>query len=135
MLNVTARLAVQIAKLPDWDIDWDDITPQRPRSSLTCDHFMPSKDDADALGAAAVQYMMEFLVEEFECLRDLKEFVPSRKSSNPIKSPNVAPMCILFRDEKYTAETVEIIRELMADAKLSGNSQVLHSIINTVISP
>lgn len=129
MLNVTARLAVKIDNLPDWDVDWDDITPQRPRSSLTCDHFLPSTDDTDALNEAAVQYIMEFLVEEFDCLHDLKQYVPCRQSPHPVRSPTVAPMPILFRDEKYTAETVEIIRELMADAKLSGNSQVYTYII------
>ena len=124
MLNVTARLAVKVENLPGWDVDWDDITPQRSRSSLSCDHFLPSKDDADALNKAAVQYIMEFLVEEFHCLNDLKPIVPCRQSPHPVRSPTVAPMPILFRDEKYKAETVEILRELMADAKLTGNSQV-----------
>ena len=124
MLNVTARLAVKVENLPNWDVDWDDITPQRPRSSLSCDHFLPSTDDADALHRAAIQYIMEFLVEEFDCLHSLKPQVPCRQSQHPVKSATVAPMSILFRDEKYKSETVEIIRELMADAKLSGNAQV-----------
>lgn len=124
MLNVTARLAVRIENLPDWDVDWNDITPQRSRSSLTCDDFLPSIDDATALNAMATQYTMEFLVEEFDCLHDLKPHVPCHQSPHPTRSPNVAPMAILFKDEKYKAETVEIIRELMADAKLSGNPQV-----------
>ena len=124
MLNVTARLAVKIQNLPNWDVDWDDVTPQRPRSSLTCDDFLPSIADAEALNEAAVQYIMEFLVDEFDCLRVLKQHVPCHRPLHPTKTPVVAPMPILFRDEKYTAETVEIIRELMVDAKLSGNSQV-----------
>ena len=28
MLNMTARLAVEIRNLPDWEIDWEDTTPQ-----------------------------------------------------------------------------------------------------------
>ena len=44
--------------------------------------------------------------------------------AHPAKVPCVAPMSILFRDEKYKAEIIEIIRQLMDDAKLSGNSQV-----------
>lgn len=72
MLNVTARLAVQIENLPNWDFDWDDIRPQCSRNSLSCDHFLPSTHDADVLNEAAVQYVMEFLVEEFDCLRALK---------------------------------------------------------------
>ena len=124
MLNVTARLAVKIEHLPDWDVDWDDHQPQRPRSSLSYDDFLPSKGDAEAFNKAAIQYLMEFLVVEFKCLHHLKSLVPGRQSPHPVSSPTVAPMPILFRDEKYTAETVEILRDLMVDAKLSGNAQV-----------
>ena len=124
MLNVTARIAVKIENLPDWDVDWDDTTPQCSRRDLNCDHFLPSTDDATALNKAATQYIMEFLVEEFDCLHDLRSLVPCCQNPNPVKSPTVAPMAILFRDEKYKAETVEIIRKLMTDAELSGNPQV-----------
>lgn len=124
MLNVTARLAVKIENLPDWDVDWDDVTPQCSRSSLGCDHFLPSTDDADALNEAAIHYTMEFLVQEFDSLSSMKPYVPSRRSPHPVKIPTVAPMSILFKDEKYKAATIEIIRQLMDDANLSGNSQV-----------
>lgn len=124
MLNVTARLAVKIENLPDWEVDWNDTTPQRSRNSLSCDHFLPSTDDADALNEAAIRYMMKFLVEEFDCLHDLKPHVPCHQNPHPVRSPTVAPMSILFKDEKYKAETIEIIRELMANANLSGNPQV-----------
>ena len=127
MLNVTARLAVKVQNLPDWDVDWNDNIPQRPRNSLTCEHFLPSIDDTDALHQAAVQYMMEVLVEKFDCLAHLKPLVPCRQSPHPVKQRTVVPMSILFKDEKYKAETVEIIRELMADAKLSGDPQVNNS--------
>lgn len=130
MLNLTARLAVRVENLPDWDVDWSDSTPQRPRSSLSVEDFIPSKEDADALHAAAVQYMMEFLVAEFDSLHHLKSLVPCRQSPHPAIKATVAPMPILFKDEKYTAATVEIIRELMADAKLTGDSQV-HTLCNT----
>ena len=53
MLNVTARLAVKVQNLPDWDVDWNDNIPRRPRNSLTCEHFLPSIDDTDALHQAA----------------------------------------------------------------------------------
>ena len=124
MLNVTARLAVKIQNLPDWDVDWNDSTPQQPRSNLTCEHFLPSIDDTDALHKAAVQYVMEVLVQEFDSLAHLKPLVPCRQSPHPVKLPTVAPMSILFKDEKYKAETVDIIRELMVDARLSGDPQV-----------
>lgn len=124
MLNATARLAVKIENLPDWEVDWNDDKPQRSRSSLTIDHFLPSCEDADALNQLAVQYIMEFLVEEFDCLKDLKPHVPGRQSPHPVRPASVAPMCILFKDEKYKAETIEILRELVVNAKLSGNPQV-----------
>lgn len=124
MLNLTARLALKIANLPNWDIDWSDKTPQRSRSSLSIDDFLPSLSNAEALNQAAVQYTMEFLVEEFDSLHALKPLVPKPQSPHPLKMPTVAPMTILFRNEIYKAETIEIIRQLMEDAKLSGNSQV-----------
>lgn len=124
MLNVTARLAVSIKNVPNWDVDWNDSTPQRPRSSLNCSHFLPTAQDAEALNNTATQYVMEFLVEHFDSLSDLKPILPQRKSPHPAEKPTVVPMKILFRDEKYKTETIEIIRQLMEDAKLSGNSQV-----------
>ena len=53
MLYMTARLAVKIESLPDWDVDWNDIKPQHSRSSPTCDHFLPSVEDATALDETA----------------------------------------------------------------------------------
>ena len=124
MLNITARLAVRIPNLPDWDVNWDDVTPQQSRSSLGIDDFLPSLSDADALNQAAIQYTMELLVEEFDSLHPLKPLVPALQTPHPVKTPTVAPMPILFRDEKYKAETIEILRQLIVDAKLSGNPQV-----------
>lgn len=126
MLNVTARLALKINNLPNWEFDWEDATPQCSRSCLTCDTFLPSIDDAEALEESAIQYTMEILVQEFDCLHHLKSHVPHRKGPHPVKSPTVAPMPILFKDEKYKAETVEIIRQLMNDAALSGKSEVCY---------
>lgn len=113
MLNVTARLGVKVANLPTWEVYWSDTKPQCSRSDLGYEDFLPSVDDSIALNEAAIQYTMEFLVEEFACLKNLKCLVPSRQSPHPVKRPAVAPMPILFRDEKYTA-----------DANLTGNPQV-----------
>lgn len=124
MLNVTARLAVSINNLPDWTVNWDDAAPQQPRSSLTIDHFLLSVEDATALNDSAVQYTMEFLVREFASLKDLKCHIPARKGPHPVRTPKVAPMQILFKDEKYKAETIEIVRQLMDDATLSGKAEV-----------
>ena len=128
MLNVTARLAVRIANLPDWEVNWDDTIPQRPRTNLTIDHFLLSVDDSTALHDSAVQYTMEFLVEEFSSLKHLQSIVPAHQCPHPIQTPKVAPMAILFKDEKYTAQTIDIIRQLMDDANLSGKSEVCKSI-------
>ena len=70
----------------------------------------------------AVQYMMEFLVESFSLLRHLSSLVPSRQSPHPIQKSTVVPMSVLFRDEKYTAETIEILSQLAHDANLTGDS-------------
>ena len=124
MLNVTARLALKISNLPNWTIDWNDRTPQCSRMSLDISHFLPSTEDADALSQAAVHFTMEFLVEEFQSLKGLKSFVPPIQSLHPVSKPTVAPMAILFKDEKYKDKTIEIMQALMEEAKLSGTPQV-----------
>lgn len=114
MLNVTARLALKIEIFQTGD----DAMPQRSRSSLTFSPVLKMPNET------AIQFTMEFLVQEFKCLKSISPHVPPRQSPHPVKTPTVAPMPILFRDEKYKAETIEIIGQLMDDAKLSGNSQV-----------
>ena len=37
---------------------------------------------------------------------------------------NVVPMKILFKDEKYKAETVDILSRLVVDVQLSGKPEV-----------
>ena len=67
---------------------------------------------------------MGFLVSAFQSLSDLKEFVPSREVVHPVEKSVVVPMKILFKDEKYKSETIEILQQLMADADLKGYHQV-----------
>ena len=125
MLNLTSRIAVKMQNLPDWDVDWNDSRPQRPRSSLTCSDILPDDDDATELLKRAV---MEFLVSEFNSLKDLKPYVPPRQSPHPVRRTIVAPMEILFKDEKHKSETIDILTELMKDAALTGQPQVnIHS--------
>ena len=52
MLTLTARLAVKIKHLPDFEFDWADNTPQRPRASLKVEDFLPSEADAATLSRA-----------------------------------------------------------------------------------
>ena len=125
MLNLTARLAVKIQNLPNWDVDWSDTRPQRSRQSLTISDFLPSEDDAEQLRKRAHHYIMEFLVTEFSSLSDLKRFLPARDVLHPVQKAVVAPMKVLFKDEKYKSETIDILTQLMVDAQLSGDPQVI----------
>ena len=85
MLNLTARIAVQLQNFPNWDVDWTDSRPQKPRSSLTCSDFLPDESDAAELHKRAILYVMEVLVTEFKSLSDLKDFVPRRQSPHPVQ--------------------------------------------------
>ena len=69
--------------------------------------------------------MMGFLVKTFACFKDLAEFVPKPKTAHPAMKSEIVPMKILFKDEKYKSETIDILSHLMSDANLSGNHQVI----------
>ena len=125
MLNLTSRIAVQIQNLPDWDVDWTNNRPQKPRSSLTCSDFLPDDSDAAELHKCAIQHIMEVLVSEFISLSDLQTFLPPRESPHATSKSVVVPMQILFKDEKYKSETIEILSNLMKDAALDGQPQVI----------
>ncbi|MCG8620660.1 MAG: hypothetical protein MJE68_01495 [Proteobacteria bacterium] len=68
----------------------------------------------------------------FQSLSDLKEFVPSRELVHPVEKSVVVPMKILFKDEKYKSETIEILQQLMADADLKGFYQVNNIMYKTI---
>ena len=74
--------------------------------------------------------MMGFLVETFACFKDLAEFVPKPKTVHPAM---IVPMKILFKDEKYKSETIDILSHLMSDANLSGNHQVIKISLVTIL--
>ena len=57
----------------------------------------------------------------------LKRFLPDETSLHPVTKSEVVPMKVLFRDEKYVSETIEILLDLAKNAKLTGQSQVRHS--------
>ena len=124
MRNLTARIAVKIQNLPDWDVNWTDDRPQKRRSELTGVDFLASEDDTKELQKRAVQYMMEVLVSEFSSLSDIKHLVPRRQPPHPVQKSSVVPMKVLFKDEKYKSETIEILTALMKDTKLTGTPQV-----------
>ena len=95
MLNMTARLAVEIRNLPDWDVDWDDTSPQRDPATLTISDILPSEADGIELQKRAVRLVMHVLVEEFPSLADLNPVLPPSDSPAMGKS-NVVPMKILL---------------------------------------
>ena len=124
MMNLTSRLAIKIQHTPDFQFDWSDTAPQRPRKSLTIEDFLPNENDATILKQRAVHYMMGFLVETFSSLNHLAKLVPETQSVHPVTKSKVVPMKILFKDEKYKSETIDILSQLMCDANLSGSHQV-----------
>jgi hypothetical protein len=121
MLNITSRLAIRIRNLPSWEFDWSDTTPQRSRTSLTVVDFLMSEADA---AERAVRYMMRFMVSAFSTFSDLKPFVTDETPLHPVVKTEVVPMKVLFRDEKYVSETIEILTDIAKDAQLSGQPQV-----------
>ena len=126
MTNLTSRLAVNIRYLPDFDYSWSDCTPQRPRSSLVINDFLPSEADAAIVKERSVQYIMRFLVETFPKLKHLSKLIPPREPLHPVAKSEAVPMKILFKDEKYKSVTIEILSQLLSDADLSGNEQVIN---------
>jgi hypothetical protein len=124
MTNLTSRLAVKIRYLPHFDFSWCDTTPQRARSSLTLDNFLPSESDCVILKERAVKFMMTCLVENFPSLSHLRKLIQPPEPLHTVLPSEVIPMKILFRDEKYKSETIEILSQLLIDAGLSGDQQV-----------
>ena len=128
MTNLTSRLAVRIRHIPEFEFSWSDTKPQRARSSLTIEYFLPSEVDSALLTERAVDYMMAFLVDNFTSLKKLCKFIPAKSPIHPVEKSDVVPMKILFKDEKYKTETLDILAQLLQDAGLSGNQQVCEGI-------
>ena len=124
MMNVTSRLAVKVKNLPDGNVDWSDTRPQRSRSELTIDDFIPNERDGEQLYERATEYVMRFLVNHFTSLHHLKHHAPDLQTPHPVSKSHVVPMKILHKDEKYTKDTIDILDCLKTDANLIGNHQV-----------
>ena len=125
MLNLTARIAVEIKNLPDWDVDWNDRAPQQDLHTLTISDLLPGEVDGIELKKRATLHIMHTLVEEFTALTYLQALLPSLPERVGRGRSNVVPMKILFKDEKYKSETIEILSQLTEDAELSGKAEVL----------
>jgi len=128
MLNVTARLAVDIRYLPP-ELDFTN-TPQKSRSTLRVDDILLSSEDGAILQKRAVRYVMEFLVTHFQDLAGLTKLAPNEECPHPIQRSSVVPMKVLMKDEKYTNDTIDILWQLAVDANLSGDSQVNRKYLN-----
>jgi hypothetical protein len=124
MLNITSRLAVNLRHFPEWNIDWADTRPQKSQEALSVEDFLPCEADARELKERAVLFVMRFLVKEISSLSDLKDLVPPETPMHPVQKTEIIPMCVLFKDEKYTSETVDILAQLIIDANLNGQPQV-----------
>ena len=127
MENTTTRLAVQIQNHPPFPFSWDDNAPQKSRSELKEENILPNEDDGHHLYQRMMNFMMDFLVNELKSLSDLRQFLPS-KQHPPAHKSVVMPMKLLFRDEKYTDENIQIMLQLLKDANLDGSPQVICAI-------
>ena len=68
--------------------------------------------------------MMKFLVDYFPDLSDLKQFLPVPSSAHDVQADEVVPMLVLLKDEKYIADTIDILSQLAADANHHGEPWV-----------
>ena len=67
---------------------------------------------------------MCFLVNEFTTLERLRKYAPDHQQLHPVVKTEVVPQKVLFKDEKYIQETIEILSQLIDDANLNGDPQV-----------
>lgn len=124
-MNVTSRLAIKIRHLPDFDYQWSDSHSQRSRQDVVIDDILPSVEDSRILYQRAVDFTKEFLVTHFTTFSDLNQFIPSKSPfHHPVVKSEVIPMKMLMKDEKYTAETIDILTQILLDADLKGEHQV-----------
>ncbi len=122
--DVTARLTVRVKHQPDGEFDWSNSAPQKSRNALTIDDLIPNQSDGEQLHKRAVDYVMYFLIVNFQSLYKLRQFAPTLQSPLPVSKSVVAPMKILPYDEKYTEENIHILKRIQSDAQLSGDPQV-----------
>lgn len=111
---------MEVKHLPPWEVDWTDASPQRDTATVTISDILPSERDGLVLESRAVDFIMRFLVTEFRSLNHLQSLLPHKEDQDTCRS-NVVPMKLLFLDEKYKAETTEIITR---DAELTGKPEV-----------
>lgn len=124
MENTTSRLAIAIQNLPSYEIDWEDRSPQKNRSSLIESDILASDDDGIQLHDRMVKFVQSFLVKKLKSLSDLVQFAPPPSQSTPAHKSDVVPLQLLFEDEKSIDSNIQILNQFAKDANLDGNPQV-----------
>ena len=94
------------------------------RNDLTLDEIFPNVEDGRVLFERAVQYTAQVLVEEFPTFSNLRQFVVSPDRSSAVHKSTVIPMKLLFKDEKYTDDNIQILQEYSRECNLTGSPQV-----------
>ena len=98
-----------------------------------CSYSLPSEVDGEEFYRRAVHFVMQLLVTEFDSLSNLSRYVPPEKPLFPDTKTNVVPMRLLFRAEKYTSESVEILKETAKGAGVQGSPHVLDTDTSALI--
>ena len=124
MVNVTTRIAVEIAHLPPFQFSWSDSTPQKPRSKLVAADILPTSTDGKQMFDRATEFIMRFLTENFPTLENLKEILPPAQSTSSQEKSTIVPMPIMQRDEKYTDDTIKILHDFKSDCNLTGEPHI-----------
>ena len=94
------------------------------RNNLTLDDILPNVEDGRILIQRAVQYTTQILVEEFPTFINLRHFVAIPDRSSSVYKSRIVPMKLLFRDEKYTNENIQILQQYSRECNLTGSPQV-----------
>ena len=84
-------------------------TSQRSLDSHTINDFMLSEYEAEGFKQRAILYTAQYIVKEFKSLSDLQKFIPPQSQIHPVVKMEFVPMKVLFKDEKYTSETINIL--------------------------
>ena len=62
----------------------------------------------------------------------MKKFVPDASPIHPVQKSEIVPMKLLFKDEKYKSETIDILTQFYSDADLTSDHQVNAQFICTL---
>ena len=124
MKNTTSRLAVRIQNYPPFPFQWNDATPQKSRGDLDEKDIVASDEVGVVLRSHMLTFMKTFMVQELISLSDLAQFIPSSPPL-PANKSEILPLKLLFRDEKYIDENIQILLQYMKETSSEGSPQVI----------